>query len=125
MTALRNQLHYTSKEDIMNNKIKAMLTRGEPAVGTWHMIGHPVIAEILAQAGFDWIALDMEHGVMDWPQALVLMQAVQGQGCVPFCRLPINRPEHFKWALDSGAQGVIVPMIRTADDARRAVASAN
>ena len=108
----------------MDNKIKAMLARGEPAVGTWHMIGHPVVAEILAQAGFDWIALDMEHGVMDWPQALGLMQAIDGHGCTPFCRLPINQPEHYKWALDSGAQGVIVPMIRTLDDARQAVAAA-
>jgi 2-dehydro-3-deoxyglucarate aldolase len=108
----------------MKNKVKAMLARGEPTVGTWHMIGHPVVAEILAQAGFDWIALDMEHGVIDWPQALSLMQAIDGQGCVPFCRLPINQPEHFKWALDNGAQGVIVPMIRTIDDARRAVSAA-
>lgn len=108
----------------MDNKIKAMLARGEPAVGTWHMIGHSAVAEILAQAGFDWIALDMEHGVMDWPQALGLMQAIDGNGCTPFCRLPLNEPEYYKWALDSGAQGVIVPMIRTVNDARRAVSAA-
>jgi 2-dehydro-3-deoxyglucarate aldolase len=108
----------------MDNKIKRMLARGEPAVGTWHMIGHPVVSEILAQAGFDWIALDMEHGVMDAPHILSLMQAIDGYGCTPLCRIPINQPQYYKWALDSGAQGVIVPMIRTVDDAQRAVAAA-
>ncbi len=112
------------RKDAMDNKIKAMLEEGVPAVGTWHMIGHPAVAEILAQAGFDWIALDMEHGVMDWPQALTLMQAIDGNGCAPLCRIPLNQPEYYKWALDSGAQGVIVPMIRTVDDARQAVAAA-
>ncbi|MGC9349311.1 MAG: HpcH/HpaI aldolase family protein [Anaerolineae bacterium] len=105
----------------MQNPIKAKLAQGEVTVGTWSMIGHPVVAEILAQAGFDWIVLDMEHGVVDWPQALGLVQAIEGRGCMPICRLPINEPEHFKWALDTGAGGVMVPLIRSVEDAERAV----
>ena len=105
----------------MKNDVKAKLSRGEPSVGTWTMIGHPVVAEILAQAGFDWVVLDVEHGVMDWPRVLGQVQAVQGQGCAAICRIPVNAPEHFKWALDSGAEGVMVPMVRTAEDARQAV----
>ena len=107
----------------MKNIVKAKLVDGEVSIGTWNMIGHPVVAEILAQAGFDWIALDMEHGVMDWPQALVQMQVIQGNGSVPLCRLPVNDPLHFKCALDAGAAGVIVPMIRSAEDAHQAVLS--
>jgi len=108
----------------MKNRVKAKLAKGQASIGTWNMIGHPVVAEILAQAGFDWIGLDLEHGTMDWPQALVQMQVIQGNGCLPLCRLPVNDPVHFKWALDAGAGGVIVPMVRSAEDARRAVTSA-
>lgn len=108
----------------MKNPIKEKLAAGQVSIGSWNMIGHPVVAEILAQSGFDWLALDMEHGVIDWPQAVVQMQAIQGCSCVPLCRLPINDPVHFKWALDAGAAGVIVPMIRSAQEARRAVAAA-
>lgn len=106
----------------MHNALKAKLLQGKATIGTWHMIGHPAVSEILAQAGFDWVALDVEHGVFPWPQALGLIQAIQGQGCAALVRLPISAPEHFKWALDAGADGVIVPMIRSAEDARQAVA---
>ena len=76
----------------MQNRVKAKLARGEATVGTWTMIGHPAVAEILAQAGFDWVLLDVEHGVMDWPRVLPQVQAVQGQGCAAICRVPINSP---------------------------------
>lgn len=108
----------------MRNLIQEQLARGVASIGTWQMIGHPVVAEILAQAGFDWIVLDLEHGIFDWPAALGPVQVIQGHGCPVLFRLPINAPEHFKWALDTGAEGVIVPMIRTVEDARRAIAYA-
>jgi 2-keto-3-deoxy-L-rhamnonate aldolase RhmA len=108
----------------MKNHVKDKLRRGLPAIGTWNMIGHSVVTEILAQAGFDWVGLDMEHGVTDWPQAVHLMQAMQATQCLPLCRLPINQPEHFKWALDAGAFGVIVPFVNSEEEARRAVAYA-
>jgi len=108
----------------MANAVKKKLARGEVSVGGWCTIGHPVVVEIMAQAGYDWIALDMEHGVIGWPQAVGLMQAIQGSSCVPLCRLPINDPVPFKLALDGGAQGVIVPLIRTAEEACQAVANA-
>ena len=57
----------------MRNTVKGKLAQGGVAIGTWNMIGHPVVAEILASAGFEWIALDMEHGIMDWPQAAMQM----------------------------------------------------
>jgi len=108
----------------MKNPVKVKLAQGGISMGTWNMIGHPVVAEILALAGFDWIALDLEHGIMDWPQAAVQMMAMQGTACVPLCRLPANEPMHFKLALDAGALGVIVPMIDSAESASRAVACA-
>ena len=85
------------------------------------MIGNSVVAEIIAQAEFDWVAVDMEHGTMDWSQALINMQAIEVNSCIPLCRLPINEPVAFKHALDSGAMGVIVPMVNTEEEARNAV----
>jgi len=108
----------------MKNPIKAKLAAGDVSIGAWNMIGHSMVAEILAQAGFDWIALDMEHGVIDWSQAVLQMQSIQGNGCGAICRLPANNPVYFSRALDSGAEGVIVPMIRSADEAQQAVAAA-
>lgn len=108
----------------MHNTLKAKLYGGEATLGTWHMIGHPAVSEILAQAGFDWVAVDVEHGAFPWPQALDVVRAIQGRGCAALVRLPISAPEHVKWALDTGAEGIIVPMIRSAEDARQAVAYA-
>lgn len=108
----------------MKNHVKRKLAAGQVSIGGWNMIGHPIVAEILAQAGFDWVALDMEHGVMDWPQAVTQMQVLQANGCLPLCRLPVNAPTYFSRALDGGAAGVIVPMIRSVEDAQQAVAAA-
>jgi len=85
------------------------------------MIGNSVVAEIIAQAGFDWVAVDMEHGTMGWDQALINMQAIEANSCTPLCRLPVNGPVAFKRALDAGAMGVIVPMVNTEEEARNAV----
>jgi len=104
------------------NAVKQKLAAGQVALGGWNMIGHSIAVEVLGKAGFDWVAMDMEHGVMDFPQLVVHCQVLEGLGVVPFSRLPAIRPEYFKWALDAGARGVIVPWVRNAEDARNAVA---
>jgi 2-dehydro-3-deoxyglucarate aldolase len=100
----------------MRDRIKQGVT-----IGGWNMIGNSVVAEIIAQAGFDWVAVDMEHGTMGWGQALINMQAIEANSCTPLCRLPTNEPVAFKRALDSGAMGIIVPMVNTEEEARNAV----
>jgi 2-keto-3-deoxy-L-rhamnonate aldolase RhmA len=77
------------------------------------VIGPPVVAPILASAGFERIAFGMEHGIVDRPQATAQMMAIRGTACVPMCRLPANDPVCFKFALDGGAAGVIVPTMRS------------
>jgi 2-dehydro-3-deoxyglucarate aldolase len=108
----------------MQNPVKTRLRQGKSSIGTWNMIGHPIVAEILARAGYDWVAVDTEHGVADFAQAVTQMQIIQGWGSIPLVRLPINEPVYFKWALDGGAYGVIVPMVNSAEDAHNAVAYA-
>lgn len=102
------------------NKIKQKLKSGEVSLGAWNMIDNSTVAEILASAGVDWVAIDMEHGT-GVTQLIPRITAIEAAGCTPLCRLPINNELYYKQALDAGAAGVIVPMVNTPGEARRAV----
>lgn len=104
-----------------NNIVKQKTMTGKPSVGSWNMIGHPFVTQILADAGFDWIVFDLEHGSFRFDQLASHCQLLEGKGIIPFCRLPGLQPEYFKWALDSGCQGVLVPLVRTKEDAEQSV----
>jgi len=105
-------------------KTKKKLQSGEAALGGWITIGHPTIAEIMAGEGFDWIAVDMEHTSIDVRAFHEIALAVKGTEVDLLARLPANDPVVAKLVLDSGANGIIVPCVNTAEEARRAVAMA-
>ena len=94
------------------------------SVGSWCQIGHPANAEILAKAGFDWMALDCEHGEAEDADIGNFCRAVSQYGCTPLIRVKENAALPIRRALDLGAMGVIVPLVNSADDAKRAVAAA-
>lgn len=100
------------------------LRRGEPALGGWIMIGHPVVAEIMAGEGFDWIAVDLEHAETDLGTFYEIARAVKGSGCDLLARLHSCDPVLAKQVLDAGAQGIIVPSVNTPEEAQRASAMA-
>jgi 2-dehydro-3-deoxyglucarate aldolase len=89
--------------------------------GSWVHIGHPAMAELMASLGFDWLAVDLEHGAVDISQSLSLIQAIKGQGVVPYARLPYNDLIWIRRALDTGYMGLVIPMVNTAEEAARAV----
>jgi 2-dehydro-3-deoxyglucarate aldolase len=91
--------------------------------GSWLQFGHPGIAEVMAQAGFEWLGIDLEHSVIGLETAFTLIQVIELSGCVPLVRLSANDPVQAKRVMDAGAHGVIVPAVQTVEDARRAVAS--
>lgn len=95
--------------------IRAALANNEASIGSWIQIPHPSIAEIMGQAGYDWIAVDMEHGAIDAHQLPDLFRALELGGTLPLVRLAQGHPRDCKQALDAGAGGVIVPMIETPD----------
>jgi 2-dehydro-3-deoxyglucarate aldolase len=101
--------------------LKAKLASTDLALGGWIMIGHPAVAEIMARAGFDWVAVDMEHSAMTTQQAEDLIRAIETGGKPALVRLTNNDEHLIKRVMDSGATGVIVPLVRTAEDARQAV----
>ncbi len=96
--------------------------RRDTLIGPLLTLGSPEIAEIFTLLGFDWVWLDLEHTALSLERAQQLIQVVGGRlGSI--VRVPWNDPVHIKRVLDLGCDGVIVPQIRTADEARQAVAA--
>jgi 2-dehydro-3-deoxyglucarate aldolase len=105
----------------MAKTLKAKLASNELTLGGWVMIGHPAVAEIMARSGFDWVTVDLEHSAMTIQQAEDLIRAAETGGRPALVRLTNNDENLIKRVMDSGATGIIVPLVRTAEDARRAV----
>jgi len=105
------------------NKLKNALINNEVIIGTWMQIGHPAIAEILAPH-FDWICIDLEHGIIDIETMANLFRAIENGDSVPIARIPLNDKIWIHRVLDAGAKGLIIPMVNTAEEAAQAVEEA-
>lgn len=104
---------------MLRNKIKSnMLT-----LGSWITLGNCGIAEIMAQAKFDWLVVDLEHSVISIEMAGDLIRTIDLCGVSPLVRLTSNNPEQIKRVMDAGAHGIVVPMVNTPLDAERAVSA--
>lgn len=104
----------------MKESFRTRLRRGDLLTGTLVSLPAPEVAEILAEAGFDWLFIDMEHSLLDPPAAQLILQAVdQRIDCV--LRVALNDEIWIKKALDTGASGVMIPQVNSAEDARKAV----
>ncbi len=101
--------------------LKTRLARQELTIGSWITLGHPSVAEIMAKAGFDWLVLDTEHSVLELSEVQAIIQVLDGQQCPAIVRLTSNHPDQIKRVMDAGASGIMVPMIKSAEDARAAV----
>ena len=101
----------------LKNKIKER----KLTIGSWISFSYPPICEMMAKAGFEWLAIDMEHTGIDFCDAQQLIQIIDLAGCVPLVRVGENHPLVIKRVMDAGAHGVIVPMVNSQEDAQRAV----
>lgn len=101
-----------------------MMNPHEKSLGSWCQIGHPANAEILAHAGFEWIAADCEHGEFQETEIANFCRAVRQSDCSPLVRVRENATLPIRRALDLGADGVFVPLVNTAKEAERAVRAA-
>ena len=104
----------------MSETFRERLRRGDRLIGTLLSLPSPELAEIASGAGFDWLFLDMEHGALEVRDILRLVQATRDP-CASLVRIPENREIWVKKALDTGAAGLIVPHINSADEAARTV----
>jgi len=95
-------------------EIRKSLANNLPTIGSWMQIPHASIAEIMGQSGYDWVAVDLEHGAIAVHQLPDLFRALELGGVLPLARLSEGQAKDCKQALDAGAGGVIVPMIESA-----------
>ena len=100
--------------------LKQRLASGEVLHGTWCGLDHPAAVQILGQAGFDFVSLDMQHSFNTFGSMNVMIDALDKSGSAGMIRVPWNTPDYIMRALDLGAEAVIVPMVNTAEEARRA-----
>jgi 4-hydroxy-2-oxoheptanedioate aldolase len=105
------------------NTVKQAWREGKATFGAWLSIPSAFSAEVMAHQGFDWLCIDMQHGVIDYQAAVTMLQAISTTDTIPFARVPWNEPGIIGKALDAGAYGVIVPLVNTVEQAQAAVSA--
>lgn len=109
--------------DLPKNAFKAALRAGQLQRGIWCTIRDPLVAEMLADCGFDWLMFDTEHSPMDPISVLPMLQAVAPYPVTPIVRPGSLNPAEIKKLLDIGAQTILVPYVQSAQEAAQAVAA--
>ena len=109
--------------ELQRNAFKHALAARQLQIGLWSSLCSNIVAEVIAQSGFDWIVLDSEHSPNEIPGLLSQLQAMQGGTATPVVRPAWNDAVLAKRCLDIGAQTLLFPYVQNAEEARRAVAS--
>ncbi len=105
----------------MQNDVRAIIEAGEHPLGTFFQLGNQTAAECMGYGGFDYIVIDTEHGPFDVETSLSLIRAAKSAGCVPFARVKDSSRASILKMLDAGALGIIIPNVRSLDEAREIV----
>jgi len=105
------------------NAALAKWRTGEQTIGAWLSLGNTHTAEMLANAGFDWLCIDMQHGLVDYGDLRHMLPAISTTDTTPIVRVAGNNPAEIMKALDAGAMGVIVPLVNNRAEAAAAVAA--
>lgn len=110
---------------MQNREIKKPLTdmwrNRETAFGAWCYLNNDLAMEMIASQGCDYALIDLQHGVADISQAISMVRAVQFHGTNPLIRTPFCDTEMIGKALDGGAEGIVVPMVESAETAAKLV----
>ena len=88
-------------------------------IGTWIQSPSTTNAEILAKNGYDWVAIDMEHGQIDWKTHEDLVRTIEACNTIPLTRISQPSVNDIKHALDSGSYGIIIPNLRNFDETKK------
>lgn len=118
-------MSYAVTVEARPNRLRGILQSGGTAVGLASHTGDPHVAETLAVAGFDYLYLDQQHSVGGLASPVEMLRATARTGTTALVRVAANDPVLIGRALDAGAEGVIVPNVESAADARRAVAASH
>jgi 4-hydroxy-2-oxoheptanedioate aldolase len=109
---------------MQQNGTRARLKAGKAVVGTWLAVPSVVSARFMAQLGFDYLTVDMEHQPIGIESASAMFGVIAAAGVTPLARVPWNTGENIKRVLDCGAHGIVVPMVNTREEAELAVQAA-
>lgn len=101
--------------------LKTKLKNNQLTVGSWIMMGNPMSVEVMALAGFEWLVIDIEHTSIDLETTQVLITTIQANGMKALVRVTKNEEVIIKRVLDMGADGIIVPMVCSKEDAIQAI----
>jgi len=107
----------------MANSLKATWQRGAVAHGAWLSIPSSISAEVVARAGFDYVCVDLQHGLVGYESAVQMLQVAGLGASSPVVRVPWNEPGIIGRMLDAGAMSIIVPMVNSPAEAQAAVAA--
>jgi len=101
--------------------LKNKLKNNELTIGSWIMMGHPMSVEVMALAGFEWLVIDIEHTPIDLETVQALIRTIQASDMKALVRVSKNEEVIIKRVLDMGADGIVVPMVNSKEDAKQAV----
>ena len=104
--------------------LKQRIIEKELTIGSWLSLIDTDIAEMMSRSDFDWLVIDQEHSSIGLREMSRLIQVIDLAGSVPLVRVGANNPLYIKQALDSGAKGIIVPMVNSVESAEMAVKAA-
>ncbi len=103
------------------NKLKQMFKEGKPVINGWLQIPSAFSAEVMAHQGWDSCTIDMQHGVIDYPNALSMLQSITTTDVTPLVRVNWNEPGQIMKILDAGSYGIICPMVSNRKEAENFV----
>jgi len=104
--------------------LKKKIIAGKPVIGTWNTLSSPLVSEVLARAGFEFLIIDFEHGPFDIGNVHQYVNACEQYDCAPIVRVPSNSDWISLQALDQGAHGIMVPGVVSKKEALSIVSSA-
>lgn len=97
------------------------MIKKSPRLGTWITVPHPTVVDLVSRSSLDWICVDLEHSPVSRIEAQTAITIIQGYGKKAFVRVKLNSHSEIKFPLDAGADGVIIPMVNSAEEARAAI----
>ena len=105
------------------NWVREKLRAGQPTIGCFVGLGSPNVAELLSHVGFNWLVIETEHNALDSAEIQHMLMAMNGTETIPLVRIPSSNPFFIQRALDMGALGIVIPMVKTADEAQAIVSA--